>query len=240
VTIEGPADAPVAEFAGLTVRLFAQPDGEYLGLMPVRVDQPTGIHPLVIRDAQGQELRRLDIEVRDAVFPRQNIRVTTRMKTLDPLPGELEAVRAFYSAVSDKRLWVEPLLQPTRDCMNSPFGVLRLYNGVYSGNFHRGMDLRSPAGRPVRAVTSGKVRIARMYRLHGGTVGLDHGQGLASIYLHLSRILAREGRSVQRGEIIGRVGATGFATGPHLHWGLYVNGVPVNPLQWIPGIRACP
>jgi murein DD-endopeptidase MepM/ murein hydrolase activator NlpD len=123
--------------------------------------------------------------------------------------------------------------------MNSPFGVLRYHNGVYSGNFHRGMDLRSPKGRPVRAITAGTVRIAHMFRLHGGTVGLDHGQGVTSLYLHLSRIAAREGRVVRRGEIIGWVGATGFATGPHLHWGLYVNGVPVNPAQWISGIEAC-
>jgi murein DD-endopeptidase MepM/ murein hydrolase activator NlpD len=228
-----------AEFTGRSVRLFPQPDGGYLGLMPVRVDQSPGVYPLVIRDHAGTELRSLRVKVEDARFPRQDIQVSTRMRTLKPLPGELEAVRGLYATVSEKRLWAEPFLRPTRDCMNSPFGVLRYHNGVYSGNFHRGMDLRSPKGRPVRAITAGTVRIAHMFRLHGGTVGLDHGQGVTSLYLHLSRIAAREGRVVRRGEIIGWVGATGFATGPHLHWGLYVNGVPVNPAQWISGIEAC-
>jgi murein DD-endopeptidase MepM/ murein hydrolase activator NlpD len=73
-----------------------------------------------------------------------------------------------------------------------------------------------------------------MFRLHGGTVGLDHGQGVTSSYIHLSKTAVKEGQVVKQGEVIGYVGSTGFSTAPHLHWGLYVHGSPVNPKQWNP------
>ena len=75
--------------------------------------------------------------------------------------------------------------------------------------------------------------------MHGGTVGIDHGQGLTSHYLHMSKVLATEGQQIRQGDVIGEVGSTGFATGPHLHWGLYLFGVPVNARLWVPGLKAC-
>jgi murein DD-endopeptidase MepM/ murein hydrolase activator NlpD len=83
------------------------------------------------------------------------------------------------------------------------------------------------------------VRISRQFRLHGGTVGLDHGQGVTTLFIHLSKTLVKEGASVRPGQIIGHIGATGFATGPHLHWVVNVHGVSVNPAQWTPSIRPC-
>jgi murein DD-endopeptidase MepM/ murein hydrolase activator NlpD len=77
------------------------------------------------------------------------------------------------------------------------------------------------------------VKIARPLQLHGGTVGIDHGQGLQSMYMHMSKIAATEGATVQQGDVIGYVGSTGRSTAPHLHWSLYVYGVPVNPRQWV-------
>ncbi|HAX44497.1 MAG TPA: peptidase, partial [Solibacterales bacterium] len=77
------------------------------------------------------------------------------------------------------------------------------------------------------------------YRLHGGSIGLDHGHGVTSIHIHLSKLSVKVGDRVAAGDVIGLAGATGFATGPHLHWGLYVNGVPVNPLGWLPPLNSC-
>jgi murein DD-endopeptidase MepM/ murein hydrolase activator NlpD len=78
-----------------------------------------------------------------------------------------------------------------------------------------------------------------MYQLHGGTVGIDHGQGVVSVYIHLSKVAVHDGQHVNAGDVVGYVGHTGFATGPHLHWGLYVNGLPVNSNQWIQGVNPC-
>ena len=75
--------------------------------------------------------------------------------------------------------------------------------------------------------------MAQGFELHGNTVGIDHGQGVTTIYIHLSQIEVQEGQMVEAGERIGRVGSTGISTGPHLHWGLYVNGECVDPAPWL-------
>jgi lysostaphin len=117
--------------------------------------------------------------------------------------------------------------------MTSPFGVLRLHNGKPTGNFHGGVDQRGAAGQSVKAPAAGIVKLVRMFNIHGGTVGIDHGQGLITLYLHLSRFAVKEGQQVQKGDLVAYVGSTGRSNAPHLHWGIYANNVPVNPLQWL-------
>ena len=107
-----------------------------------------------------------------------------------------------------------------RGCMTSPFGVQRYLNGKPTGSAHAGIDQRSPAGTPIHAVDGGVVKIVREWNLHGRTVGIDHGQGLESIYLHMSKLAATEGATVKKGDVIGYVGSTGRSTAPHLHWTL--------------------
>jgi murein DD-endopeptidase MepM/ murein hydrolase activator NlpD len=158
---------------------------------------------------------------------------------LQPSPGEMETVSEFRKTVTDVRHWAEPLSPPLTGCMISPFGVQRLINGKPTGNYHGGIDQRGQAGAPIRAISGGVVRIVRKFNVHGGTVAIDHGQGLESIYLHMSKFAVAEGAAVRPGDTIGYVGSTGRSTGPHLHWSIYANGVPVNPAQWIE-LRPCP
>ena len=219
-------------FAEKKLRLFAD------GLVPVPATLKPGTYPLTIVDGKGATVFTQSIEVRDAKFPIQNIAPTTAMTSLKPAPGEVESIQAFLNAISEQRLWSEPLRAPTPECMNSPYGVQRYYHGKPSGNFHRGLDLRSPLGTPVKATAAGVVKLAHQWNFTGGTVGIDHGQGFTSMYLHLSKIAATEGATVQPGDIVGYVGSTGFATGPHLHWGLFISGVAVNPRKWVP-IASC-
>jgi murein DD-endopeptidase MepM/ murein hydrolase activator NlpD len=235
ITSEGSS----AQLNDKTIRLFPQSGAQNLGLMPIPVTQKLGKYVVLVKDAHGAKLKEIPIEVVDAHYPRQNIRASKAMKSLTPLPGEMDAVRALNNTVSEKRMWMEPFVSQTSECMNSLFGVMRYHNGVATGNFHRGVDLRSPAGRPVHAISPGVVKISQMFRLHGGMIGIDHGQGVISTYLHMSKLAVPEGTVVKAGDVVGYVGATGFATGPHLHWGLYVNGVPVNPSQWIPDVPRC-
>ncbi len=227
-----PSGETYVTFAEKKLRLFAD------GLVPVPAILPPGPHPLTITDAKGKVILTQTVDVRDARFPIQNIAPTKTMSSLKPAPGETESIQAFLNNVSDARLWAEPLQQPTPQCMNSPYGVQRYYHGKPSGNFHRGLDLRSPMGTPVKATAAGVVRLAHQWNYTGGTVGIDHGQGFTSMYLHLSKIAATEGATVKAGDVVGYVGSTGFATGPHLHWGLFVGGVAVNPRKWVT-IPAC-
>jgi murein DD-endopeptidase MepM/ murein hydrolase activator NlpD len=240
--VQAPAGSTAvrAQFGGVTIRLFANPDGSFLGLMPVRVDQAPGPAALKLLDPAGQTVRESTVQVVDAKFPIQNVDVNSTMSSLKPRPGEADAVKAFNQTASDVRYWDESFTRPVPGCVNSPFGLERYHNGKPAGRHHLGVDMRGVLGTPVKAPAPGVVRLARKLQLQGGTVGIDHGQGAVTSYYHLSRLAVREGQIVKRGQIIAYVGATGFATGPHLHWNFIVNGVQVDPLEWAPSIRACP
>jgi Peptidase family M23 len=222
------------QWDGKSDKLFQQSPGIYEGIVGISVDSKPGVHKLTVLNDAGQLMANEEIVVQDAHFLRQNITVSKSTNALKPLPGELEAVEALKETITPVRYWTQSLISPTAGCENSPFGVKRYHNGVYIHDYHKGVDLHAAFGQPIRAVTDGVVVIAAPhFRLHGGTVGLDHGQGLTSIYIHMSKVAVHTGEHVKKGDIIGYVGATGFATGPHLHWGLYANGVPVNPDYWI-------
>jgi murein DD-endopeptidase MepM/ murein hydrolase activator NlpD len=231
-------NAASARMKGRTVRLFQQADGSRLGLMPVPATEAPGVYKLELLASSGAVLRSTEVRVLNSRFPSQNVKLAESVAALAPSAGETEAVSAFRKSLTETRHWTEPLAIPVAGCMISPFGVRRLLNGKATGDYHRGVDQRAPAGHPVRAVAAGVVRVAHAFNLRGGTVGIDHGQGLESIYLHMSKLAAKEGATVERGEVIGYVGSTGRSSGPHLHWSLYVNEVPVNPAQWIK-MRPC-
>jgi murein DD-endopeptidase MepM/ murein hydrolase activator NlpD len=233
IRVTAPANAASARMGAITIPLYAQSSGLRLGLMPVSANQKPGAYRVEILDAQGVMLHAAPVRVRAANFPTQNVRLRPSVAALEPSPGEMATVSAFRKTVTPQRRWSEPFVKPIDGCMSSPFGVRRLHNGKPTGRYHGGLDQASPEGTPIRAITSGVVRLVREFNVHGHTVGVDHGQGLSSLYLHLSRFEAREGSAVQPGDVIGYVGSTGRSTAPHLHWSLYVNGVAVNPSRWV-------
>lgn len=222
-----------ARMGDRSIRLFPQKDGAMLGLLPVGVLVDPGNYKLEYLDQTGRVVGSVDVPVRDARFPTQNIRLSAETEQLKPSPGEMETVDALRKTVTDARHWDEPFRSPVSGCITSPFGVQRLHNGKRTGNYHGGLDQRGAAGTPIRAIAGGMVRIVRMFNIHGGTVGLDHGQGVTSFYLHMSKFATTEGAAVKKGDVIGYVGTTGRSTAPHLHWSLAVNGFNVNPAQWI-------
>jgi len=240
ITLQNPPSSDLtAVLLDHKAAFYKQANGEFLALMPVTAITEPGTYPMVIQDAHGAVFRKSEVVVDDARYPKQNIVAGPALKQLTPLPGEMEAVHGLQQATTPKRFWAEPFEKPTEACMNSRFGVTRLHNGKPTGNYHRGLDLRSGMGTPVHATTAGVVRISQMFRLHGGTVGIDHGQGVTSLYLHLSKLAVPEGTEVKQGDVVGYVGATGFATGPHLHWQVHVNGVPVNPAIFAGQVAPC-
>ncbi len=238
VRITSPDDAATARMNGRVIPLFPQPDGEAFGLMPVPVTAKPGEYKLELLTKNGALARAETITVLNAHFPVQNIVISKALSELKPTPEESDAVAAFRKEVLPTRYWSEPLSAPVPGCMTSLFGVQRLHNGKPTGDYHAGLDLRGAAGAPIRAAAAGVVKIAAQFNLHGGTVAIDHGQGLQSMYLHMSKIAAVPGAVVQKGDVIGYVGSTGRSTAPHLHWTLYANGVAVNPLQWV-HVRPC-
>jgi murein DD-endopeptidase MepM/ murein hydrolase activator NlpD len=215
------------------IPLFPATDGTRFGLLPIpALDKPGPIVAQAI-DSNGQVVGSVTITVTDAKFKTQNVVLGKALTALKPAPGEMETVAALRNTVTPERHWSEPFEIPVPGCMTSPFGVLRLHNGKPTGNYHSGIDQRGAEGTPIRAISGGIVKIVRKFNVHGDLVGIDHGQGVTSFYLHMSKFAVAEGAAVNKGDVIGYVGSTGRSTAPHLHWGLDVMGTPVNPSQWI-------
>jgi murein DD-endopeptidase MepM/ murein hydrolase activator NlpD len=227
------ADIVSARMDGKTITLFPQDGGARFGLMPVKVNETAGTHKLEFLNGAGSVAQSREIAVQNAHFPSQNVVLGKELVELKPSPDEEERVGKFRDTVSPERHWSDPLIAPVPGCITSLYGVRRLHNGKPTGGYHTGLDQRTPAGEPIRAVAGGTVRLAGHFNLHGNTVGVDHGQGLESIYLHMSRFAVKEGDVVRQGDIVGYAGSTGRSTAPHLHWNLFANGVGVNPLQWV-------
>ena len=144
------------------------------------------------------------------------------------LAEQTDAYRRFSAQQPSNLLFDKPVAGP----LSSPFGLRRFFNGE-ERNPHSGLDFAVPAGTPVKAPAAGKVILVGDYFFNGRTVFVDHGQGLISMFCHLSQIGVKVGDELARGAVLGKVGATGRATGPHLHWNVSLNDVRVDPSIFI-------
>jgi len=234
------------------VAMFKQADGSWEGLMPIAVADPPGQYEIAINDwrvahspavgasgVSAQPPVMVSLTIKKTIFPTQNVTLAPSIEALHSTPEEMKTITGFRDAVSDVKYWEEPLEAPLPGCVISPFGVARLHNGKPTGEFHGGIDQRGALGTPIHAAAAGVVKIVQPFNVLGGTVAIDHGQGLETMYLHMSKLNVAVGDHVAKGAVIGYVGATGRANGPHLHWVVYVNGVPQNPQQWVTGLKSC-
>jgi murein DD-endopeptidase MepM/ murein hydrolase activator NlpD len=135
-----------------------------------------------------------------------------------------------FATVSPDQDWQGSFAAPVEAPISDVFGVQRVFNGSVQST-HQGLDFRVTTGTPVAAVNSGKVLLARPLFFEGNCVVLDHGQGLLTLYLHLSEFTVKEGETVEKGQQIGNSGGTGRATGPHLHLAVRWQGVYLNPAE---------
>ncbi|MFH1454142.1 MAG: M23 family metallopeptidase [Armatimonadota bacterium] len=172
------------------------------------------------------------VNIKAKKFPAQYLTLSKTQKqnyhskTKDDEDDILDARIMTYS---NERLWKGNFTSPCRGPVVTQLGTRRYHNGEYY-NFHKGIDIAAPQGAPVCAAGSGKVVFAKYIPVvYGNTIVVDHGQGVTSLYIHLSKMEVKENQDVKKNQLIGRVGATGTSSGPHLHWGLFVNGEAVNP-----------
>ena len=165
--------------------------------------------------------RRLKVDP-DLVNPPEEARARIERET-----RELERA---WAASASAPLWSGPFERPVAEPANSAFGTRSFYNGE-ARTPHGGADFASPEGTPIKAPGGGKVVLASSRYFTGGTVVIDHGLGVFSLFAHLSRIDVAAGDTIAAGAAIGAVGATGRVTGPHLHWAVRVNGARVDPVS---------
>lgn len=153
-------------------------------------------------------------------------------ESLERVKKERVQIASLWPTETPERLWEGSFMMPVEGRPGSPFGLRRWINGERR-NSHSGMDIKVPEGRPVKAANNGRVALVGDFFFTGRAVFLDHGQGVYTMYFHLSKIDVEEGQKVSKGEVLGLVGMTGRATGPHLHWGVRLGGARVDPVSLV-------
>ncbi|HUK65208.1 MAG TPA: M23 family metallopeptidase [Anaeromyxobacteraceae bacterium] len=236
VLVRGAKDPPRAEIFGRALAFFAVRDG-YAAVAALPVETPAGSRRerlLLAEGEGGPSSLELELEVLPEHFQREQIEVDQGF--VAPHPPEVErriaadraALATAFAQPAAAPIFTGAFALPRKDRITGRFGVERILNGVKASQ-HYGLDLAGKVGDRVAAANAGKVVLVRDCWASGMTIVLFHGAGLYSTYLHLSRALVEEGVGVTRGQPIGLVGKSGRVSGPHLHWGVKVNDLYVDP-----------
>lgn len=232
----GQGDLPKVFYQSKPVLVIRDEQQHALAVVGIPLSAKPGPQQIDL-ERHGQKIT-LNFSVTDRVYRAQYI-ILNNPQQVNPDPEHLKrinheleeqsrAYRHFATRQPDSLLFAKPVNGP----LSSPFGLKRFFNGE-ERNPHSGLDFAAPAGAPVKAPASGVVTLIGQYFFNGNTVFVDHGQGLVSMFCHLSQINVKPGDEVKRGSLLGKVGSTGRATGPHLHWNVSLNDVRIDPSIFI-------
>jgi murein DD-endopeptidase MepM/ murein hydrolase activator NlpD len=237
VTTPKPVHTLSASWLGHQIEFtFDAPHKQWFALAGVSLETKAGVYPLELH-AEGSDGKPVSFENKLRVerqrYPRAVLKVPPRYTAPSPEDKqEIEKDKAIkdeaFKTLSPDREWTGSFAPPVNAAISDVFGVERVFNGSVQST-HQGLDFRAPTGISVAAVNSGRVILAQPLFFEGNCVVIDHGQGLLTLYLHLSKFSVKEGDEVKKGQEIGRSGGTGRATGPHLHLAVRWQGVYLNP-----------
>ena len=233
VTTDDPQEVPKVNLGQKDYPVFTLKNG-YRALIPTSPLNKSG--KLTIQVQGDDSTKNLGVWLKGRSFPTQRIRLSGKASR-PATQTELDQVAKLKKLVTPTKYWNGAFLRPNPNRVSTTYGVRRYYNGVFAKDYyHRGVDYAGGFGSPIIAPAAGTVKLvgkeANGFHVHGNLVGIDHGQGLVSIFLHLQDIKVQEGDSIKPGQIIGTIGSTGASTGPHLHWGLYLHEIAVDPVPW--------
>lgn len=237
------ADQPVQnvtiEWQKKSIAMDMQSEGKgYSGVallaIPLKTDAKNFPLRVVVKTSKGQNQYTRNVKVVPKKYPEQHLKVAKKFvqlseKSLTRHKKEKAKVKKALAAPVAERMWSAPFLRPVPGGISSEFGMTRFFNGE-PRNPHRGLDLRGKTGTPIKATAGGVVKLVGNHFFSGKIAYIDHGQGVVSIYCHMSKIAVTNGERVKRGQVIGYVGKTGRVTGPHLHFGFMTHGTLIDPL----------
>ncbi|MBM3790544.1 MAG: M23 family metallopeptidase [Acidobacteria bacterium] len=241
IRVTSPSPLSGVEGAGLERTILFFPDASaklWTGLLGIDLETRPGGHTVRLRAVQesGQPAAlEHTLRVVDKTFPTRRLTVDEKFVTpppevLERIQRESRRLQAVFEAVGRERLWRGPFVAPVPGPPISEFGKRNILNGRPRSP-HSGTDFKAAAGTPILAPNAGNVVLAEDLYYSGNTVIIDHGLGLFSYFAHLSSYSVAAGDKVKSGEHIGKVGATGRVTGPHLHWSVRLVGARVDPLS---------
>lgn len=234
VTVQEPGGPVTGTFDGKQIH-FNDAGGSARAIVGIDLKRETGTGLLTVSLA-GKDLRR-EVQVTEKKYPVQRLTLPEDMVTLSPenearVERDQRTMAALWPFESD-RFWNGSFLDPLPGKeLGTPFGVRRFINKKPKSP-HTGVDVTADDGEPVLAPNDGVVVLVDDQFFSGNSVVLDHGQGIYTMFFHLSKVEVRPGQAVLKGGVIARVGATGRATGAHLHWGVRMQGARVDPVQLI-------
>jgi murein DD-endopeptidase MepM/ murein hydrolase activator NlpD len=220
---------------------FVQVDGRWIAMVGVDLDSRPGDHAVDVTFTYSDgrtRAHREPIEVVEEQYPTTELTVEERYVELSPedqarADREGAETRAIYDTFTPERFWTQAFQVPVEGAADGRnFGHRRVFNGQPRAP-HSGADLRARTGTPIHAANRGRVVLAKDLFYSGNAVFIDHGYGLFTTYLHLSKIDVAVGDIVERGQQLGLAGATGRVTGPHLHWGVRIVDARVDPFSLI-------
>jgi murein DD-endopeptidase MepM/ murein hydrolase activator NlpD len=236
IRIPGASDrAPTAAFDGKPVMVVRKNDA-WIAIVGIALSVEPGEYHLDVAGSAAAA-RPLPFQIVAKHYTVQELKVPPNQVNLSAddearVARETAKVRAALDTFTTQVPPTLRLEQPIPGRRSSSFGLRRVFNGE-SRNPHSGMDIAAPTGTPVKAPLAGRVIDVGNYFFNGNDVIVDHGMGLLTMYCHLSKIRVEVGQELKRGDILGDVGATGRVTGPHLHWGVSLNGSMVDPALFL-------
>lgn len=242
VTLSDPAASLTGNFEGHPVLFWPGQAGGWWTIIPIHALAEPNLYPLLLTAAlaDGRTVTTFtNVEVIAGPYGQEYINLDDQRSQLlnaELIRQEQEKLKALWSVVSLRPLWEGPFRYPVDSNslrITSYFGNRRSYNGSAEVSFHGGVDFGGAVGQPIYAAAPGRVMLVENLTIRGQAVLIDHGAGLFSGYWHMSQPAVSQGQDVPAGAIVGYLGNTGLATGPHLHWEMRLNGIAVEPLQWV-------
>jgi murein DD-endopeptidase MepM/ murein hydrolase activator NlpD len=230
------SQAPTVTFNDHPVLTLQDQAKAWWAVVGLPLDTRIGAQEIEVRSAG--KTHRLAFDVVDKTYRTQHIKlkdtamVSPPPATLARIKLELEIQSEAYKTFSPStpsNILFDP---PVQGRLSSPFGLRRVFNGE-PRNPHSGLDFAAPTGTPVHSPADGRILLIGDYYFNGKTIFIDHGQGVISMFCHLSQIIGMPGDVVKRGDLVGKVGNTGRSTGPHLHWNVSLNNARVDPALFL-------
>ncbi|MBN1365784.1 MAG: M23 family metallopeptidase [Syntrophaceae bacterium] len=217
--------------------LYSRAETLWLGFIGADLKQKAGLYKCVVRSTFSGFKKRYDIRVKSKNYGVRKLKVPRtqvilNVHSLKRARREAAIIKSLWAVDYTLPKWKGNFIKPINGNIIGAFGKRSIINNLRRA-CHTGVDLKGNKGEPIKAINNGKVILVANHFFSGNSVYLDHGGGVISMYFHLNKILVKKGDNVRKGKVIGLLGETGRVTGPHLHWGVRINGARVNPLTLI-------